>query len=254
MEYLDLPIRNKKPRDKGFNIIIDKGYPLQYFKDVILSYSDNIDFVKFGWGTGLINKDILASKIDILLESHIDYFFGGTLFEKFLYQGKINEYKKLLKKFKCYYVEISNGTLNIPNKTKAEYIKDFAKDFKVLSEVGLKDAEKSEKMHPKKWIECIKEDLAFGAYKVIIEARESGTSGICRSNGDLRIGLLEEILESDIDIEKIIFEAPNKKLQVYFINKIGSNCNLANIAFGDIVGVETLRLGLRSDTFFNKED
>jgi len=249
---LNLPIREKRPRNIGLNILIDNGYPIDFFKDVIISMNDKIDFIKFGWGTSIVSV-FLEKKINILKENNINYFFGGTLFEKFLYQNKLDEYKNFLDKYDCKYMEISNGTINITNEEKTKYIKDFSLYYRVFSEVGLKDSNKSEEMSPKKWIEYIKQDIEAGAIKVITEARESGTSGMCRSNGDLRIGLLEEIIESELDINDIIFEAPNKKLQVHFINKLGSNCNLANISFNDIIALETLRLGLRSDTFFTFE-
>jgi len=246
---LVLPQREMKPRTEGLNILIDNGYPIKYFQDIIESMVSQIDFVKFGWGTSLVTEN-LEEKILILDENNIKYFFGGTLFEKYLYQNKLDEYRSFLDKHNCKYMEISNGTIDITNTEKCKYIKSFSKDYKVFSEVGLKDSIKSEEMSPKKWIEYIQEDLDSGATKVITEAREGGTSGMCRSNGDLRIGLLEEIMESELDISNIIFEAPNKKLQIHFIKKLGSNCNLANITFSDVIGLETLRLGLRSDTFF----
>lgn len=253
MIELKLPARKEKPREQGLNILIDNGYPLHYFTDIVSSMFKQIDFIKFGWGTSLVSGN-LQEKINILNDYEIKYFFGGTLFEKFLYQNKIFEYKEFLHRYKCEYMEVSNGTIDISNQEKCKYISDFAKEFKVLSEVGLKDSEKSEEMPPKKWIEYILADLKAGAYKVITESRESGTSGICRSNGDVRVGLLEEIIDSEIDLEKIIFEAPNKKLQIHLIKKLGTNCNLANISFGDVIGLETLRLGLRSDTFFRFEN
>lgn len=253
MEYLKLPKRIEKPRDNGMNILIDNGYPLEYFSDIVSSTYKKIDFIKFGWCTGLVTDNI-QEKIDILNQYKIKYFFGGTLFEKFLYQGRLDEFRNFLSKYKCEYIEISNGTIDITNKEKCKYVKEFSKDFKVFSEVGLKDSEKSEEMPPKKWIEYMLADLEAGSFKVITEARESGTSGICRSNGEIRIGLFEEIIDSKLNMEDIIFEAPNKKLQIHFIKKTGTNCNLANIAFSDIIGLETLRLGLRSDTFFTFED
>jgi len=246
---LNLPKRELKPRNMGLNILIDNGYPLIYFKDIIESMASKIDFVKFGWGTSVVTEN-LEEKISILNKNNIAYFFGGTLFEKYLYQNKLNEYRVFLDKYNCKYMEISNGTIDISNHEKSKYIREFSDDYQVFSEVGLKDSLKSEEMSPKKWIEYIQEDLEAGAVKVITEARESGTSGMCRSNGDLRIGLLEEIIESNLNISNIIFEAPNKKLQIHFIKKLGTNCNLANISFSDILGLETLRLGLRSDTFF----
>ncbi len=148
----------------------------------------------------------------------------------------------------CRYVELSNGTVNLSNAEKARYITEFAREFAVLSEVGYKDSEKSQNLPPARWIEYISEDLRAGARYVITEARESGTSGICRADGQVRFGLIEEILASTVDADDLIFEAPNKTLQTYFIKRVGANVNLANIALQDAIGLETLRLGLRSDT------
>lgn len=253
MQGLVLPNRSIKPRKDGINFLIDNGYPTGYFKDVIESMSDKIDFVKFGWCTSLVSTNI-EEKISILKENKIDYFFGGTLFEKFLQQDKLEDLKKFLISHDCKYMEISNGTIDISNSEKCKYIKEFSSEFKVFSEVGLKDSQKSEEMSPKKWIEYMLEDLEAGSFKVITESREGGNSGICRSSGELRVGLIEEIIDSTLNINDIIFEAPNKKLQIHFINKIGTNCNLGNIAFSDVIGLETLRLGIRSDTFFRFEN
>ncbi|AHE67640.1 hypothetical protein Loa_02096 [Legionella oakridgensis ATCC 33761 = DSM 21215] len=140
------------------------------------------------------------------------------------------------------------------NHEKAMFIADFASEFEVFSEVGYKDQIRSQELHPAKWIEFINEDLNAGASRVITEARESGASGICRSNGELRYGLIEEIIHSGIDLNSLIFEAPNKDLQTYFIKHIGHEVNLANIAFDDVIALETLRLGLRSDTLVNPND
>jgi len=249
MHGLVVPKRSVKPRNEGINLLIDNGYPTQYFKDVMESMSDKIDFVKFGWCTSLVSENI-EEKIAILKENKINYFFGGTLFEKFLQQNKLEEFRKFLKKHDCQYIEVSNGTIDISNTEKCKYIQDFSKEFKVLSEVGLKDSQKSEEMSPKKWIEYMQEDFDAGSFKVITESREGGNSGMCRASGELRIGLIEEIIDSGLNLSDIIFEAPNKKLQVHFVKKLGANCNLGNIAFSDILGLETLRLGLRSDTFF----
>lgn len=253
MQGLVLPKRSVKPRNEGINLLIDNGYPTSYFKDVIESMTEKIDFVKFGWCTSLVSDNI-EEKIAILKENKVNYFFGGTLFEKFLQQGKLEDFKKFLKKHDCKYMEVSNGTIDISNTEKCKYIKEFSNEFKVLSEVGLKDSQKSEEMSPKKWIEYMMEDLKAGSYKVITESREGGNSGICRSSGELRVGLIEEIIDSELNLSDIIFEAPNKKLQVHFVNKLGANCNLGNIAFSDVIGLETLRLGLRSDTFFTFEN
>ncbi|WP_226037724.1 phosphosulfolactate synthase [Aquibacillus saliphilus] len=245
---LSLPIREIKPREIGLTVLIDNGVPLNLFIDTIESSSDYIDLVKFGWGTSLVTN-FLGQKINYLREHHIEFFFGGTLFEKFLSQDKVEEYFNYCKRFNCNYVEISNGTVDISNHQKARFIKEFSKEFTVFSEVGDKDAVTSNGQDSLEWLECIHEDIEAGATRVITEARESGTSGICREDGDIRIDIFEQIIRSGIPLEKLIFEAPNKKLQTFFIENIGPNVNLANIALGDVISLETLRLGLRSDTF-----
>lgn len=244
---LTLPARTAKPRARGLTIVIDTGLPAHYFQDAIESAGKYIDLVKFGWGTSLIS-DQLEQKIACLQRTGIGYFFGGTLFEKFFSQRKSASYVAYCRRFGCRFVEISNGTIALANDEKARVIADFAREFTVLSEVGYKNSEASQRLHPAKWIEYIQQDLAAGASKVITEARESGTSGICRPDGELRYGLIEEILESPIDADNLIFEAPNKTLQTHFIRRLGTNANLANVAITDVIPLETLRLGLRSDT------
>jgi phosphosulfolactate synthase len=246
---LTLPIRHEKPRTNGITILIDNGVPLNFFKDTIMSAAPYIDFVKFGWGTSIISSRI-QEKIACLKDNNVDFFFGGTLFEKFLSQGKIDDYYKYCNRFGCQYVEISNGTLPLSNFEKSILISEFSKEFTVLSEVGSKDTDKSMSEDPMMWLEYIQEDLEAGAYKVITEARESGTSGICNGNGEIRTDMMEMILNSGISLESVIFEAPNKKLQTFFITELGPNVNLANISFSDPIALETLRVGLRSDTFF----
>ncbi len=244
---LDLPTRTTKPRHDGLTVLIDTGAPARYFEDVITSVGPLVDLVKFGWGTSIVSPQ-LSAKIAACRDAGVDYFFGGTLFEKFYVQGRTDEYRRYCADHGCRYVEISNGTIDLTNHEKARIIHTFAQDFHVLSEVGYKDNARSLNLHPARWIQFIAEDLAAGAYKTITEARESGTSGICRADGELRFGLIEEIIDSGIDLTQVIFEAPNKALQTYFITRIGTNVNLANIALDDVVGVETLRQGLRSDT------
>jgi phosphosulfolactate synthase len=248
-EGLSLPTRHEKPRSQGITILIDNGIPLNFFKDTIISAAAYIDFVKFGWGTSIISS-CLQEKISCLKENNVDFFFGGTLFEKFLSQGKIDDYYKYCYRFGCEYVEISNGTIPLSNFKKSILISEFAKEFIVISEVGSKDTDKSMNEDPQMWLEFIQEDLDAGAFKVITEARESGTSGICNGNGEIRTDMMDMILKSDISMESVIFEAPNKKLQTFFITELGPNVNLANIPFSDPIALETLRVGLRSDTFF----
>jgi phosphosulfolactate synthase len=214
---------------------------------VIEGGSQLIDVVKFGWGTSVVT-DTLDRKIACLNQHGIAFYFGGTLFEKFLAQGQVEAYRDYCQRFGCQYVEISNGTIALSNHDKAAYIRHFARDFRVLSEVGYKDSDRSLKLHPGQWIEYIREDLDAGAERVITEARESGTSGIFRPDGEVRYGLIEQMLAAGLDTNRLIFEAPRKDQQAYFICRLGSNVNLANIAPADVIGLETLRLGLRSDT------
>jgi phosphosulfolactate synthase len=244
---LMLPERTAKPRLRGLTIVLDNGVPAQYFEDMIAGTSRFVDLVKFGWGTALVT-DQLDRKIACLRRYGVDFFFGGTLFEKFYSQRKVDAFRDFCLGHGCRYVEISNGTVALSNHEKARFIAEMAREFTVLSEVGYKDSEKSQQLPPGRWIEYITEDLAAGAVKVITEARESGTSGICRPDGEVRYGLIEEILASPIESDDIIFEAPNKSLQTYFIKRLGTNVNLANIALQDAIPLETLRLGLRSDT------
>lgn len=246
--FLQLPDREKKPRKQGMSILIDTGVSTQRFVDVVNSHGELIDLVKFGWCTSLVTKDI-AKKIDCLLSSGIDFFFGGTLFEKALQQNRLDSLYTYFKQWRCRYVEISNGTLNLSNRDKAKYIAEFSQEFNVFSEVGYKDPEKSQELAPEKWIEYIIEDLEAGAVNVITESRESGRSGICSRDGSIKCELIQEIINSGINLENLIFEAPNKSLQVHFIQHLGTNVNLANIPFCDVIALETLRLGLRSDTF-----
>ncbi|WP_018664740.1 phosphosulfolactate synthase [Heyndrickxia acidiproducens] len=246
---LELPSRPAKPRAYGMTILIDNGLPLNLFKDTINSAAPYIDLVKFGWGTSIISNHI-NEKINHLRTHETDFFFGGTLFEKFLSQGKIPLFFDYCRRYECNYVEISNGTLPLSNHEKARYISAFSKEFKVLSEVGSKDVNRSMGEDSHQWLEHIQEDLDAGVFKVLTEAREGGTSGICNGNGDIRSDLVEGILRSDLHLDSLIFEAPNKKLQTFFIQKLGPNVNLANIPFSDALSLETLRLGLRADTFF----
>ncbi|MRH43847.1 phosphosulfolactate synthase [Aquibacillus halophilus] len=245
---LILPTREVKPRQKGLTVLIDNGAPLNLFIDTIHSSRDYIDLVKFGWGTSLVTS-FLEQKIESLREHGIDFFFGGTLFEKFLSRDRVGNYYDYCKKYNCNYVEISNGTIDISNSEKARFIRQFSNEFTVFSEVGDKDSSKAKDQESSEWLENIHEDIEAGATKVITEARESGTSGMCHEDGDIRTDIFDEILDSGIPIEKLIFEAPNKKMQTFFIDHVGSNVNLANIALSDVISLETLRLGLRSDTF-----
>ena len=244
---LQLPQRASKPRTDGLTMMVDGGLPTRQFQDVVESGAEFLDFVKFGWGTAIVTAD-LQRKIDVLKNVGVDYYFGGTLFEKFLLQDRFDDFRDLCLGYGCQYVEVSNGTIDLPHIEKAGYVRKLAGEFKVISEVGFKDSERSERLAPDRWIECIHEDLEAGAFLVTLESRESGSSGICRPNGDLRFGLIEEILDSDVRASQLLFEAPSTQLQCYFVRRIGSDVNLGNIPSTALLGLETIRLGLRADT------
>jgi len=244
---LQLPQRTHKPRADGLTMMVDGGLPTRQFQDVVESGAEFLDFVKFGWGTAIVTTD-LQRKIDVLKDVGVDFYFGGTLFEKFVLQDRFDDFRDLCLSYGCQYVEVSNGTIDLPHIEKAGYVRKLASDFKVVSEVGFKDSERSELLAPDRWIECIHEDLEAGAFLVTLESRESGSSGICRPNGDLRFGLIEEILDSDVNPSQLLFEAPSTPLQCYFVRRIGSDVNLGNIPSTALLGLETIRLGLRADT------
>jgi len=244
---LELPARASKPRIKGHTMMVDGGLPTRHFEDIVHSGAEFLDFVKFGWGTALVTKD-LQRKIDVLDEAGVDYYFGGTLFEKFVVQDRFDDFRDLCQSYALRFVEVSNGTISLSGTEKVGYIRKLADDFQVISEVGFKDAERSESLAPERWIEGVHDDIDAGAFLVTLEARESGRSGICRPNGELRFGLIEEILASDVPVDRLLFEAPSTELQCYFVKRVGSDVNLGNIPATAILGLETIRLGLRSDT------
>ena len=241
---LNLPKRSKKPRNNGLTMVLDNGLPINLIKDYLELANKYIDYVKLGWGTGIITLN-LEKKIELFEKYNIPISFGGTFFELCVIQNKLDEMISFLKDLGIEYLEISNGTIDISLKEKLKYIEKFSKDFKILSEVGSKDSEAV--VAPKKWVNEIKNTLSAGSWKVILEGRESASAGMYRKSGEIRTGLIEEIIE-EIDIDNLIFEAPTKNSQVWFIKQFGSNVNLGNIAFKDIIALETLRLGLRGDT------
>ena len=244
---LRLPSRATKPRSNGLTMVIDGGITLNLFADIVSSTPEYIDFVKFGWGTAVVTGGI-RPKIDVLREHGIGFYFGGTLFEKFVMQERFDDYKRFCHEHGCEHVEVSNGTIMMSNAEKASYIRKLAGDFTVVSEVGFKDPDRSEQLPPSKWVEYINEDLTAGAQMVTLEARESGKSGICRPDGALRFGLIEDVLSAGIAQDSLLFEAPSTALQTYFVTRIGPDVNLGNVPASAIIGLETLRLGLRADT------
>jgi phosphosulfolactate synthase len=246
-DFLDLPHRTDKPRAAGLTMVIDRGLPWRHLADVVESAGEYIDFVKFGWGTSVVARDT-ARKIEVLRAEGVGFYFGGTLFEKYVLQDRFDEFRLMCLLYDCTHVEVSNGTIDLDDDAKAGYVARLAGDFAVVSEVGVKDAQRSEAMAPTAWIRAIRADLAAGASLVTLETREGGRSGICRPNGELRYGLVEEILTSGVDADSLLFEAPTAALQGHFVNRVGPNVNLGNVASTDVISLETIRLGLRSET------
>jgi phosphosulfolactate synthase len=252
ISQLSVPSRTEKPRQQGLTVVIDNGMPVAAFQDAIASAADGIDLVKFGWGTALVTPR-LAEKTACLDRYGIGYFFGGTLFEKFVMQDLVEEYFALCRRSGCRYLEVSDGTISLPSSRKAELITRAAAEFTVLSEVGYKDAERSAAVTGDQWVSFIEQDFAAGASFVLTEARESGRSGICDPNGVPRFDVVEKIVASAADCSRLVFEAPTKELQTFFVTRVGSDVNLANVAPSDVIALETLRLGLRSDTLVHFE-
>ncbi|NJC71134.1 phosphosulfolactate synthase [Planosporangium thailandense] len=233
----------------GTTMVIDSGLPTGAFTDLITSHGQYIDLVKFGWGTALVTRD-LDRKVAVLRDAAIGFYFGGTLFEHHLWTGQLDEYLRLVDRTGATHIEVSNGTIPLDQSSKAEYVRRMSQYRPVLSEVGYKDAERSALLTPADWVEALREDLEAGAYLVITEARESGRSGIARADGQLRRDVLDAVLDG-VDTDRVMFEAPTKDLQVGLINAVGPDVNLGNVAAADVVGVETLRRGLRGDTLLH---
>jgi phosphosulfolactate synthase len=242
--FLALPPRVPKPREVGMTHVMDKGLSLAEIRSMIEMGGDYIDIVKLGWGTSYVTGN-LREKLDLYRSLGIPVVCGGTLLEVAEARGRIDGYRTWLTEqgFEC--VEVSDGTIDMARERKLELIDLFARDFQVLSEVGSKDAE--EIFAPYQWVEWIKEEQAAGAWKVITEARESGTAGIFRTSGEVRSGLIDEIVH-EIDVAGLLFEAPQKTQQAWFIKHLGPDVNLGNIPPDEVIPLETLRRGLRSDT------
>jgi phosphosulfolactate synthase len=241
----NMPERSQKPRNSGLSMVMDKGLALREVEDFLEVAAAYTDIVKLGFGTGILTPR-LDEKLKLYKEAGIPVYFGGTLFEAFLVRNQLDDYRRLLEKTGVTHIEISDGSLELAHDEKCELIAEFAKNYTVLSEVGSKDADKI--IPPYEWIEQMETELAAGAWKVIGEARESGTVGIFRNSGEVRSGLVAEISRK-IPIQDVIWEAPQKAQQVWFMQLYGSNVNLGNIAPQEVIPLETLRLGLRGDSF-----
>lgn len=243
----NLPERTTKPRQKGFTMAMDKGLSVREAEDFMSMCADHVDIVKLGWGTSYVTPT-LKEKLKVYKEAGIPTYFGGTLFEAFIIRDQFDDYRKILDKYEMSYAEVSDGSIDLDHDKKLEYIAKLAKQVTVLSEVGSKDADKI--IPPYMWIDLMQKELDAGAWKVIGEARESGNVGLFRSSGEVRSGLVQEIL-TKIPFEKIIWEAPQKAQQVWFIQLLGANVNLGNISPNEVIPLETIRLGLRGDTFLH---
>ena len=241
----DIPERTAKPRQVGLTMAMDKGMSTREAEDFLSVGAEYTDLIKLGWGTSYVTPN-LQEKILLYQKAGVPVYFGGTLFEAFVIRGQFDDFRKLLDKFKMKFAEVSDGSLDMQHDVKCEYIRKLSDQVTVLSEVGSKDVEKI--IPPYLWIQLMQAELEAGAWKVIGEARESGNVGLFRSSGEVRSGLVEEIL-TKIPFEKIIWEAPQKAQQVWFIKLLGSNVNLGNIAPSEVIPLETIRIGVRGDTF-----
>ena len=226
----------------GLTHVLDKGLGPRAWEDVLEVAGEHISIVKLGWGTAAVTNN-LERKLEVLREKPV--VIGGTFFEVVYAQDKLEDYKQWLRELGLSHVEISDGTVDIPRDRKLELIADFARDFTVLSEVGSKDS--SVEYTAEQWVQWLQEELDAGAWKVITEAREGGTAGIFRKDGDMRTGLIDEIAH-EIDFHDLIWEAPSKSSQAWFVKHFGSDVNLGNIPPDEVIPLETLRLGLRGDT------
>jgi len=241
----NLPERTAQPRTYGLTMVMDKGMGLDEVRNFLSVAAPYVDIVKLGFGTAFVTNH-LREKIDIYRSFNIPVYFGGTLFEAFLIRNQFDDYLNVIKEYDLKHVEVSDGSIIIPHAEKCGCIEKMAKHVTVLSEVGSKDA--THIMPPYKWIELMRAELEAGSSYVIAEAREAGNVGIYRGSGEVREGLVQEIL-TQIPSEKIIWEAPQKAQQVYFLELLGANVNLGNLAPMEVIPLESMRYGLRGDTF-----
>ncbi|MBV9838340.1 MAG: phosphosulfolactate synthase [Solirubrobacterales bacterium] len=243
-DLLDLPDRSAKPRERGITHVLDRGLSLAEIDGLVEVTGQSVDLVKLGWGTALATENLTA-KLARYREHEIPVMLGGTLTELAIAQDRLDRLTAWMRELGLGHIEVSDGTITIEHDRKLELIERLAEDFVVLSEVGSKDDTRI--MAPFRWVEQIERELAAGAWKVIAEARESGTVGIFRHDGEVRMGLIDEIAHA-VEPDRILFEAPRKDQQVWFVRRFGAEVNLGNIAPADVLSLETIRLGLRSDT------
>lgn len=241
----NIPLRTPQPRTSGLTMVMDKGLSINEVHNFMSVAGPHTDIVKLGFGTSFVTPN-LREKIEVYQSYGLPIYFGGTLFEAFLIRNQFDDYVAMCKDYNINYVEVSDGSVSIPHAEKCGYIEKLTKHATVLSEVGSKDA--AHIIPPYKWIELMRAELEAGSSYVIAEAREAGNVGIYRGSGEVREGLVQEIL-TQIPEEKIIWEAPQKAQQLYFLELIGCNVNLGNIAPNEVIPLEAMRIGLRGDTF-----
>jgi phosphosulfolactate synthase len=244
------PRRTTKPRKIGLTQVLDKGLSIGEVEGMLEVGSSYIDLVKFGWATSVVVENFEA-KLETFRRHGIAVCCGGSLFELAVHRKKLNEYIAFLQSHDFKHVEVSDGTILIPLAEKLRYIERLAKRFIVFSEVGRKD--RTHVVAPKRWVDQIKSEIAAGSWKVIVEGRESGTVGIYHSSGEIKAGLIDEI-QMQVDPDRIIFEAPRKPQQVWFIKHFGPNVNMGNVPPEDVISLETIRQGLRADTLLFDHD
>ncbi|MFC4262217.1 phosphosulfolactate synthase [Ferruginibacter yonginensis] len=240
-----MPVRTSQPRTNGITMVMDKGLSVEEAKNFMSVAGPHVDIVKLGFGTAFVTPN-LRDKLAVYAAHNVPVYFGGTLFEAFVIRNQFDDYIAMCKDFGVTHMEVSDGSITIPHTEKCGYIEKLIKHGTVLSEVGSKDA--AHIIPPYKWIELMSAELSAGASYVIAEAREAGNVGIYRGSGEVREGLVQEIL-TQIPAEKILWEAPQKAQQLYFLELIGCNVNLGNIAPSEMIALEAMRIGLRGDTF-----
>ena len=246
-ELPHIPERPAKPRGKGLTMMMDKGLSIRQAEDFLSVSGHLTDIIKLGFGTSFVTPN-LEQKIKLYRDAGMKVYLGGTLFEAFIVRNMFDDYQKLIDKLKLDCAEVSDGSIVMPHDKKCEYINKLSKNFTVFSEVGSKEA--GIIIHPAMWISMMNKELEAGSWKVIAEARESGNVGIYRANGSAHTLLINKIL-AKVDRDSILWEAPIKAQQVWFLKLLGHNVNLGNISYDDVIPLETLRLGLRGDTFFS---
>ena len=242
-----IPDRTESPRAYGLTMVNDKGLSLAEARNLVSAAAPYVDIVKLAFGTALVSQD-LAEKVRVYQEAGIKVYFGGLLFEAFVIRNQFPDFTHILKEYAIDYIEVSDGSIDIPHEEKCGYIEKLSQYGTVLSEVGSKDKDREHITPPYKWIQLMKAELEAGASYIVAEARETGTVGLYRNSGEVREGLVQEIL-TKVPAEKIIWEAPQKDQQLYFLTLIGPNANLGNINPSEVIALESMRIGLRGDSF-----